>query len=178
MKKTQNRFIFILLLAVSSSAANLCAADSQKLIVEKTHMTAEFPCTPKKNKQLAAKTELGNIFTTSLSCSKDDSFYILSITQYPKEFYKMLTVAEWLDSTLDDARSKKYIKIKTSNTITHQKLPAIRTHILDTRKPNTTSISLAVLTEDGMVLIMATTPPELEKSKIVNGFLSSLNVKK
>lgn len=176
-EKTLNRFLFVLL-ALSGNASNIYAAEFQKLIVEKSHMSAKFPCTPKREKQLIAKTELGDLFTTSLSCSKSDSFYLLSMTQYPNEFYKIFSVTEWLDSTLDYARSKKYIKIKTSHIITHQKLPAIRSHILDTRKPNTTSISLAVLTQNGMVIIMATTPPALEKSKTVNNFLSSLIVEK
>ena len=172
-----SRFTLFLFIIVSSISNNIHAAETQELAVENSQMTAEFPCTPKKKRQVVAKTELGDIITTSLTCSKSDSAYHLSITQYPKEYYKMLSEAEWLDSTLDDARSKKYIKIKSSKVGSHQKYSAIRSNILDTRKPNTTSVSLAVITDDGMILIMATTPPALEKSKTVSAFLNSLSIK-
>jgi len=83
-----------------------------------------------------------------------------------------------LDSTLDDARSKNYVKIVSSQRLSHAGLPAIRSQVLDTRKPETATVSLCVMVGNGLAFTMVTAAPSAIQSDVAEDFLSSLSAKR
>lgn len=165
----------VLAIAVIGSAGP-SRAETKALAVGKYTPSAAFPCAPQRQKQLVAKTEMGDIFFTSLMCSQGDNAYLLGVTEYPAQIMTVLSVEEMLDSTLDDARSKKFMKIKSSKRTTLQNLPAIRNHLLDSRKPQTESISTVVLADGNLIVVQVTAPQSSAQSKAATDFLNSLQV--
>lgn len=169
-----------LLILALATAAIVCAgplrAETQDLVVGKYVSSAVFPCVPQRQKQLVAKTEAGDIFFTSLLCSQGDNAYLLGVTEYPAQIVNSLSVEEMLDSTLDDARSKNFIKIKSGKRTTYQNFPAIRIHTLDSRKPQTESIGMAALAERNLIVVLVTGPPSSAKAKAPTDFLNSLKI--
>jgi hypothetical protein len=161
-------------------ATVVCAAparaQTQALVIGKHTSSAAFPCAPQRQQQLLAKTEAGDIVMTSLMCSQGDSVYMLAVTAYPPALIKALSVDEALDSTLDDARSKSFMNIKSSQRETHQNLPAVRNHLLDSRKPPTESVITAVLASPNMIVIQVTAPLSGAQSKTSTDFLASLKI--
>jgi len=166
---------FALAIAVIGSAGP-AHAETKALAVGKYAPSAAFPCAPQRKKQLVAKTEMGDIFLTSLTCSQGDNAYLLGVTEYPAQIMSMLSVEEMLDSTLDDARSKKFMKVKSSKRTTLQNLPAIRNHLLDSREPATESTSTAVLADANLIVVQVTGPQNSAQSKAATDFLNSLQV--
>ena len=151
-------------------------ADEQSVVAGTYTSAAEFPCKPQRQRQLLARTEIGDVFLTSLSCTRGNNAYLLGVTEYPPEILSALSVDEMLDSTLDDARSKRYVRIESSQRTAHQNLPAIRSHLLDSRKPATESVSLAVLAGPNIVFVQVTTPGGAAQSTASADFLESLNI--
>ena len=119
---------------------------------------------------------MGDIYFTSLMCSQGANAYLLGVTEYPAQIMSVLSVDEMLDSTLDDARSKKFMKVKSSKRTTLQSLPAIRNHLLDSRKPETESISTAVLADANLIIVQVTAPPTSAQSREATDFLQSLKI--
>ncbi len=173
--KIQGLLTLTLTIAIIVCAGPL-RAETQDLVVGKYISSVAFPCKPERQKQLLAKTETGDIFLTSLKCSQGDNAYLLGVTEYPSQIISALSVEEILDSTLDYARSKNFIKIKSSKRTTHQNLPAIRNHLLDSRKPETETISMAVLVDRNIILVQVTAPPSSAQSKASTDFLNSLKI--
>lgn len=165
------------LLAIAGVAcAGPLYADNQSLVIGKYTSSAAFPCEPKHQRQRVAHTEVGDVFFTSLSCTRGNHAYLLGVTEYPPEILSALSVDEMLDSTLDDARSKRYMKIKSSRRTTHGKLPSIRSHLLDSRRPETESVSLAVLAGQNLVVVQVTAPEGSAQSRASADFLESLKI--
>lgn len=177
LKKVKTPWVLSLTLTI---AIIVCAgpsrAETKSLAIGKYTPSAAFPCAPKRQKQLLAKTEIGDIFLTSLMCSQGDHAYLLGVTEYPEQIMSLLSVEEMLDSTLDDARSKTFIKIKSSKRTTQHNLPAIRNHLLDSRKPETETISMAVLADRNMIVVQVTAPPSSTHSRAATDFLNSLQI--
>lgn len=177
MKKFKAAGLSALAIAIAIiGSAGPARAETKALAVGKYAPSAAFPCAPQRKKQLVAKTEMGDVFFTSLTCSQGDSAYLLGVTEYPAQIMSMLSADEMLDSTLDDARSKKFMKVKSSKRTTLQKLPAIRNHLLDTRKPATESISTAVLADANLIVVQVTAPQSAAQSRAATDFLNSLQV--
>jgi len=175
LAKTQGLLTLALAIAIVVCAGPL-RAETQGLVSGKYMSSVVFPCTPQRQKQLIAKTEMGNVFLTSLKCSQGDNAYLLGVTEYPAQIVSALSVDEMLVSTLDDARSKNLIKIKSSKRTTHQNLPAIRSHLLDSRKPETESIGVTVLADRSIIVVQVTAPPSSAQSKVSTDFLNSLKI--
>jgi hypothetical protein len=81
-----------------------------------------------------------------------------------------------LDSTLDDARSKSYMKIVSSKQTRYQNHPAIRTHLLDARKPETESSILSVLVDRYMISALVVAAAGQGESKSTTDFLNSVKI--
>lgn len=173
--KIQGLIILTLAIAIIVCAGPL-RAETQDLVVGKYVSSVVFPCKSEHQKQLLAKTETGDIFLTSLKCSQGEMAYLLGVTEYTAQIINALSVEEILDSTLDDARSKNFIKIKSSKQTTYQNFPAIRNHLLDSRKSETETISMAVLADRNIILIQVTALPSLAQSKAATEFLNSLKI--
>jgi hypothetical protein len=173
--KSQRFLPLAIAVAIIVYAGPLCA-ETQDLAIGKYTSSAAFPCTPQRQKQLVAKTEAGDIFFTYLMCSQGDNAYLLGVTEYPAQIISTLSVEEMLDSTLDDARSKNFIKIKSSKRTTHQNFPAMRSHLLDSRKPQTESIGMAILAGPNIIVVQVTAPPSSAQSKTSTDFLNSLKI--
>jgi hypothetical protein len=170
----------LLLSAALAVVGILCTgparAETKTLVIGKYVSSAAFPCVPQQKKQLLAKTEVGDIFFTSLTCSQGDSAYVLGMSEYPTEFLNALSVEEILDSTLDDARSKSHMKIKSSARMTYEHFPAMRTHLVDSRNPQMDSIITATLAGRNMVVIQVTAPPGSAQSEASANFMNSLKI--
>ncbi|HEY0664267.1 MAG TPA: hypothetical protein VGD18_06640 [Thiobacillaceae bacterium] len=168
------------LLTAAFAATCMCAAplraDNQSLEVGKHASSATFPCKPQRQRQQVAETEVGAIYFTSLMCSQGNNAYLLGVTEYPKEVARALSVEEMLDSTLDDARSKPFMKIRSSSRTTRNGLPAIRSHLLDTRKPKTETVSEAILADGHMIVAQVTAPAGSAQSRASADFLASLKI--
>jgi hypothetical protein len=174
--KTPRLPTLALAIAIAVCATGPSRAETQSLAIGKHVPSAAFPCAPQRQRQLVAKTELGDIFLTSLMCSQGDHAYLLGVTEYPAQIMSLLSVEEMLDSTLDDARSKKFMKIKSSKRTTQHNLPASRNHLLDSRKPETETISMAVLADRNMIVVQVTAPQGSAKSRASTDFLNSLQI--
>lgn len=173
--KIRGLLTLTLTIAIIVCAGSL-RAEMQDLVIGKYSSSVAFPCKPERQKQLIAKTETGDIFLTSLKCSQGDNAYVLGVTEYPAQIVSALSVEEMLDSTLDDARSKNFIKIKSSKRTAHQNLSAIRSHLLDSRKPETETIGMAVLAGRNIIVVQVTAPPSSAQSKASTDFVSSLKI--
>lgn len=151
-------------------------AETRGLAVGNHVSSAAFPCAPALQRRLVARTEVGDILFTGLSCAQGDSAYLLGVTEYPAPIIGALSVDEMLDSTLDDARSKDFIRIKSSERTMHEGLPSIRSHLLDSRKPRTESVSVAALADRNIVVVQVTAPANGAQSKTAADFLNSLAI--
>jgi hypothetical protein len=166
-----------LALAVASLA---CAApvhaETRGLAIGNYVSSAAFPCAPELQRRLVARTEVGDIRFTGLTCTQGDNAYLLGVTEYPAPIISALSVDEMLDSTLDDARSKHFIRIKSSERAMHEGLPSIRSHLLDSRKPRTEAITVAALADRTIVVVQVTAPAHRAQSKASTDFLNSLEI--
>lgn len=173
--KTQSLLILTFVIAGMTHFYPL-RAEAHDLEIGKYKSSVLFPCTPERKKQLLAKTELGDIYLTTLQCIKGDSSYLLGITEYTAEIMSALSTEEILDSTLDDSRSKNYIKIKSSKRKIFKNLPAIQSQILDSRKPETETDSLSVIADRYLFVVTVTAQPSPVKEKIAADFLNSFQI--
>lgn len=176
----QGRLFSFLMGAIAFTVLTIAVpahAQIQELKAGKTEASASFPCKAERQKTIKTETDAGTISIMQLRCTKNNTVFLLGISVYPEEIVKALSREEMLDSTLDDARSKKYIKIASSKQLSHAGLPAIRSHILDTRQPETATISLTILTGNTLVLALVISTPKLIDSNEAKEFLNSLKTK-
>ena len=158
------------------------SADQAELSIGKYRMMANFPCPPKRQKQVIGKTEAGEeLSQTSLVCSQDGVSYSLSATEYPEQVLKSLSADAWASNTLDGLRSQPDYTFKSSSRLSHQSFPAIRMHFLDSRVPPMDMARLSVLTDAGIVVIGGSWPsgsPEPSPATKFTGSLTITSVKK
>jgi hypothetical protein len=130
------------------------SADQTELSIGKYRVVANFPCPPKRQKQVIGKTEAGEeLSQTSLVCSQGGASYSLSATEYPEQVLKSQSADAWTSSTLDGLRSQPHYTFKSSSRLSHQSFPAIRMHFLDSRVPPMDMARLSVLTDTGIIVI-------------------------
>jgi hypothetical protein len=129
-------------------------ADQPELSIGKYRMMANFPCTPKRQKQVIGKTEAGEeLSQTSLICSQGGVSYSLSAPEYPDQVLKSLSTDARASNTLDALRSQPHYTFKSSSRLSHQSFSAIRMHFLDSRSPPMDMIRVSVLTDTGVIVI-------------------------
>jgi hypothetical protein len=176
-QSTRSLRLSTLALAVASMAwAASVHPETRGLAIGNYVSSAAFPCAPELQRRLVARTEVGDIRFTGLRCAQGENAYLLGVTEYPAPIISALSVDEMLDSTLDDARSKHFITIKSSERTMHEGLPSIRSHLVDSRKPRTESVSVAALADRNIVVVQVTAPANGAQSKTSTDFLNSLEI--
>ena len=151
-------------------------AETNVLAAGKYASSAAFPCTSQQQEPRTYKTDVGNVSQTSSMCSQGDTAYTLTITEFPKQLLAGLSTNEMLDSTLDDARSKSYMKIVSSNQTRYQNHPAIRAHLLDTRKPETESFTVSIFVDRYLISALVVAATGQGKPKSTSDFLDSVKI--
>src|SRR5262245_15330712 len=106
------------------------------LKIGKYRITADFPCRPRRHKQVVGKTETGDeVSQTGLLCSQGDVTYSLTGAEYSEQVLKSLPADAWASRTLDGLRSQPHYTHESSSRLSHQSFPAIRMHFSDSRAP-------------------------------------------
>jgi hypothetical protein len=147
------------------------------LKIGKYRITADFPCRPKRHKQVVAKTETGDELShTSLLCSQGDVTYSLSATEYPEQVLKSLPADALLDRSLESMRSQPQYTFKSSTRQVHQNFPAMRTHLLDSTEPPLDMERLIVVTDAGIVAIGDSWPSGSPEPSQATSFTGSLRI--
>jgi len=119
--------------------------------IGKYRITANFPCRPKRHKQVVEKTDMGDEATQiMLVCSLGDVTYSVSAVEYPEQAIKSMPADPWLDRSLDGLRSQPQYTHKSSTRQAQQTFPAILAHSLDSREPPISLARLFVMTDAGM----------------------------
>ena len=153
------------------------SADQAELNIGKYRIVANFPCPPKRQKQVVGKTATGEeLSQTSLVCSQGGASYSLSATEYPEQVLKSLSADAWASSTLEGLRSQPHYTFKSSSRLTHQSFPAIRMHFLDSRAPPMDMARLSVLTDNGVIVIGSSWHSDSPEPSPASSFTSSLNI--
>ena len=143
----------------------------------KYRITANFPCRPKRYKQVVGKTDMGDEVTqTMLVCSQGDVTYSVSAVEYPEQAIKSMPADAWLERSLDGLRSQPQYTLKTSARQAHQAFPAILTHFLDSREPPIDLARLFVMTDAGMIVIGASWPSGSPEPSRATSFTDSLSI--
>jgi hypothetical protein len=129
-------------------------AEQDELSIRKYRITAEFPCRPKRTKQVIGGAETGGEMPqTILVCAHGGVTYLLSAIEYSEQKLKVLTADVWAKATLDGVRSIPRYTLKSSSRLSYQNFPAIRMDILDSNEPPTERTRLLVLTHAGVVMM-------------------------
>ncbi|MGB8397952.1 hypothetical protein [Bradyrhizobium sp.] len=163
-----------LLIGLSTPAVQ---AETNDMILGKLRIAADFPCKPKRFKQVVGKTEAGEeILLTSLMCSQGDRTFSLSGTQYPEQALKSLSADKILDSTLDNLRAQAHYTMRSSERTTHQGFAAIRMHFLDSKAPPMEMARLSVLTNASIIAIGMTWPSSSGQPSMLASFSGSLTI--
>jgi hypothetical protein len=153
------------------------SADQAELSIGKYRIMANFPCPPKRQKQVIGKTETGEeLSQTSLVCSQDGVSYSLSATEYPEQVLKSLSADAWASNTLDGLRSQPDYTFKSSSRLSHQSFPAIHMQFLDSRVPPMDMARLSVLTDAGIVVIGGSWPSGSPEPSPATKFTGSLTI--
>jgi hypothetical protein len=143
----------------------------------KYRVMAEFPCRPKRHKQVIGKTETGEeISQTTLVCSQGGITYSLSATEYSEQLLKSLPADVWANRTLDSVRSQPHYTLKSSTRLSYQSFPAIRTFALDSKIPPMDMARLSVLTDTGIIAIGGSWPSGSPEPSAATKFTSSLTI--
>jgi hypothetical protein len=152
-------------------------ADDAELSIGKYSIVANFPCPPKRQKQVIGKTDAGEeLSQVSLVCSQGGVSYSLSATEYPGQVLKSLSADAWASNTLNGLRSQPHYTFKSSSRLSHQSFPAIRMHFLDSRAPPMDMARLSVLTDSGVIVIGTSWPSGLPEPSPGSTFTSSLAI--
>ena len=145
--------------------------------IGKYRITANFPCRPKRHKQVVGKTDMGDEVTqTMLVCSQGDVTYSVSAVEYPEQAIKSMPADAWLDRGLDGLRSQPQYTLKSSTRQAHQTFPAILTHFLDSREPPIDLARLSVLTDAGMITFGVSWSSGSPEPSPATSFTSSLSI--
>jgi len=145
--------------------------------IGKYRITANFPCRPKRHKQVVGKTDMGDELTqTMLVCSQGDVTYSVSALEYPEQAIKSMPADAWLDRSLDGLRSQPQYTLKSSTRQAHQTFPAILTHFMDSREPPIDLARLFVMTDAAMIAIGASWPSGSPEPSRATSFTSSLSI--
>src|SRR5262245_48611521 len=145
--------------------------------VGKYRITANFPCRPKRHKQVVGKTDMGDEVTqTMLVCSQGDVTYSVSAVEYPEQTLKTLPADVWAKNTLDGVRSQPNNTLKSSSQLSYQNFPAIRMHALDSSEPPVDRTRLSVLTDAGIIMIGVSWPSGSPEPSRATSFTSSLSI--
>jgi hypothetical protein len=169
----------ILVFAASTSAVYLFVPieGADVLKIGRYRITADFPCRPKRHKQVVGKTETGDeLSRTSLLCSQGDVTYSLGATEYPEQVLKSLPADAVLDRSLDSLRSQPHYTFKSSTRQVHQTFPAMRTHLLDSRVPPLEMERLIVVTDAGIISIGDSWPSGSPEPSRATSFTGSLSI--
>jgi len=152
-------------------------ADQAELSIGKYRIMANFPCPPKRQKQVIGKTEAGEeLSQATLICSRGGVSYSLSATEYPEQVLKSLSTDAWVSNTLDGLRSQPHYTFKSSSRLSHQGFPAIRMHFLDSRVPAMDMAHLSVLTDTGVIVIGTSWHSGSPEPSPASSFTSSLTI--
>jgi hypothetical protein len=152
-------------------------ADQAELIIGRYRIVANFPCPPKRQKQVIGKTEAGEeLSQISLVCSQGGASYSMSATEYPEQVLKSLSADAWASSTLEGLRSQPHYIFKSSSRLSQQSFPAIRMHFVDSRAPPMDMARLSVLTESGVIVIGTSWHTGLAEPSPGSNFTSSLTI--
>jgi hypothetical protein len=147
------------------------------LKIGKYRITADFPCRPKRQKQVVGTTETGDeVSQTSLLCSQGNVTYSLSTTEYSEQAIKSLPADAWLNRSLDNVRSQPQYTLKSTTRQEHQTFPAISTHFSDSRVPPVDMARMFVMTDAGMILIGASWPSGSPEPSRATSFTGSLSI--
>ena len=153
------------------------SADQAELSIGEYRIMANFPCPPKRQKQVIGKTDAGEeLSQVSLVCSQGGVSYSLSATEYPGQVLKSLSADAWASNTLNGLRSQPHYTFKSSSRLSHQSFPAIRMHFLDSRAPPMDMARLSVLTDSGVIVIGTSWPSGLPEPSPGSTFTSSLAI--
>jgi hypothetical protein len=145
--------------------------------IGKYRITANFPCRPKRHKQVIGKTDMGDEVTqTMLVCSLGDITYSVSAVEYPEQAIKSLAADAWAKATLDGVRSQPHSTLRSSSQLSYQNFPAIRMHVLDPKEPPIDLARLSVLTDAGVIMIGVSWPSGSPEPSRATSFTSSLSV--
>jgi len=152
-------------------------AEQDELSIGKYRITANFPCRPKRQKQVIGRTETGDeLSQTSLVCSQRDVSYSLSAAEYSEQALKSLPADAWANRSLDSVRSQPHYTLKSSTRLSYENFPAIRTHFSDSRVPPIDMARLSVLTDAGIIVIGASWPSGSPEPSPATTFTSSLTI--
>jgi len=152
-------------------------AEKDELSFRKYRIAADFPCRPKRTKDVIGSTETGEeISQTTLVCTQGGVVYSLSATEYPEEALKTVSAEAWANRTLDGVRSQPNWTLKSSSQLSYQSFPAIRMHTLDSKAPPVERTRLSVLTDAGTILIGVSWPSGSPEPSSSTTFASSLTV--
>jgi hypothetical protein len=155
----------------------IARAEQDELSIRKYRITADFPCRPKRSKQVIGGAETGGEMPqTILVCAKDGITYLLSAIEYSEQRLKVLTADVWAKDTLDGVRSLPHYTLKSSSRLSYQNFPAIRMDILDTNEPPTERTRLLVLTDAGVVMMGISWPSGSPEPSPSTTFTNSLTI--
>lgn len=153
-------------------------AEQDELSIRKYRITADFPCRPKRTKQMIGRTETGDeIPLTMLVCSQGGVTYSLSATEYSEQTLKDLAAEAWAKATVDGVRSQPHYTLKSSSQLQYQNFPAIRMHVLDSKEPPVDRTRLSVLTDAGVIMIGVSRPSDSPEPSPSTTFSNSLTIK-
>ncbi len=170
-------FFAALVIAGPMQAVPACA-QVQDLKGENVWASASFPCKAEQQESKTINIVIGNILVVHSKCTKAKTVFVLAIIELSESLAKYMSSDELLDITLDDARSKSYVKIISTERVSLAGSPAMKSHVLDTRQPQTATKSLAVISGHSIAITMVTASPDTVESDAANDFLNSLNTQK
>jgi len=156
----------------------IARAEQVELSIRKYRITADFPCRPKRSKQVIGGAETGGEMPqTILVCSQGGGVtYLLSAIEYSEQRLKVLTADIWAKSALDGVRSLPHYTLKSSSRLSYQNFPAIRMDILDSNEPPTERTRLLVLTNAGVVMMGISWPSGSPDPSPSTTFTNSLTI--
>lgn len=138
-----------------------------------TGVSIDFPVQSKTEKQ-EVNTEVGIIKIQSIKALNNEIAFSLNVADYPAKLVAVLSEEEFLASTADDARSKPYMNIEYIKPFTHEGIQAIEMKLLDTRQPQTITMSRSYYKSGRLWNSLVVIPRDKFPSKEANEFLNSL----